>query len=111
MSQKRGQLREHLEKLASALYAMDCWDERMPPGHALASSQPFAVDTLELYQWLQWIFLPRMHELLDRELPLPASCGITPVAEEWLKMREFEQRQVNELLQCLAAIDELVEAL
>ncbi|WP_258876037.1 YqcC family protein, partial [Pseudomonas aeruginosa] len=27
---------------------------------ALASPEPFCVDTLALEQWLQWIFLPRM---------------------------------------------------
>jgi len=58
------------------------WDHEPPPAKALYSTQPFAIDTLSFDQWLQWVLLPRMHELLLRELPLPASCAIQPMAEE-----------------------------
>jgi len=58
------------------------WQEHSPTPEALASDQPFALDTLEFHQWLQFILLPRMHELVQQRLPLPAACTISPMAEE-----------------------------
>ena len=59
------------------------WDAEMISREALASVQPFAVDTMTFPQWLQFIFLPRMYFLLDQQLPLPVSCGIAPMAEQY----------------------------
>lgn len=58
------------------------WQNEPPSEEALASDQPFAVDTLQFHQWLQFILLPRMHALVTAHLPLPQSCGIAPMAEE-----------------------------
>lgn len=78
----RDELSLLLESLEKELRRQGRWDDTPPPPEALRSSQPFAVDTLSFDQWLQWILLPRMHELLVRQLPLPASCAIQPMAEE-----------------------------
>ena len=40
------------------------WERQSPPPEALASDQPFSVDTLTLPQWLQFIFLPTLYRLL-----------------------------------------------
>lgn len=61
------------------------WDEERPAPEALASTQPFAVDYLTLPQWLQFIFLPRMHELVEGKAQLPGRCGIAPMAEEYFR--------------------------
>ena len=63
------------------------WQSEMPSDDALASDQPFALDTMDFHQWLQFILLPRMHDLIDQRLPLPAACGISPIAEEVYKER------------------------
>lgn len=65
------------------LRQLDLWESEPPPAAALASTQPFCVDTLTLPQWLQFIFLPRMYQLLDAGAPLPGQCGIAPIAEEY----------------------------
>ncbi len=57
------------------------WESLPPPPEALASSVPFCHDTLEFAQWLQWVFLPRMRVLVEAGGPLPARCGIAPLAE------------------------------
>ena len=61
------------------------WDKVSPSAEALASNQPFCVDTLTLPQWLQFVFLPTMYRLLDAGEPLPDRCGITPMAEEYFR--------------------------
>ena len=57
------------------------WDAEEPDPAALASTQPFCIDTLSFPQWLQFMFLPRMRALLDADLPLPAQCAIAEMAE------------------------------
>lgn len=55
---------------------------RCPCGtDALASQEPFCVDTLEAAEWLQWVFLPRMHALLLCRAPLPQRMAIAPYIE------------------------------
>ena len=60
------------------------WDRCQPPADALLSSQPFCIDTLSFEQWLQWIFLPRMKQILEYKKPLPVKSGIFVYAQEQL---------------------------
>jgi len=60
------------------------WDRCQPPAGALLSSQPFCIDTLSFEQWLQWIFLPRMKQILEYKKPLPVKSGIFVYAQEQL---------------------------
>ncbi len=78
----RDRLRVLLDSLESELRLQGRWDSLSPPEGALRSTEPFAVDTLEFDQWLQWILLPRLNDLLLRQQPLPTSCAIEPMAEE-----------------------------
>ena len=57
------------------------WDAVEPAPEALASTQPFCIDTLSYPQWLQFVFLPRMRALLDAGQPLPPQCAIAEMAE------------------------------
>ncbi|WP_226648471.1 YqcC family protein [Microbulbifer variabilis] len=78
---------DQLLQLEAELRRMALWQEEIPTAEALASTEPFCVDTLTLPQWLQFIFLPRMHQLIEGEMPLPRQCGIAPIAEEFFKDR------------------------
>ncbi|WP_226702349.1 YqcC family protein [Microbulbifer elongatus] len=72
-----------LLELEAEMRALSLWDMEPPAPEALASTQPFCVDTLTFPQWLQFIFLPRMSRLVEMEQPLPQKCGIAPMAEEY----------------------------
>lgn len=78
----RDQLTDLLKDLEIELRSQGRWESRSPAEEALQSTQPFAVDTLSFDQWLQWMLLPRLHELLLTQMPLPGSCAIAPMAEE-----------------------------
>lgn len=91
--------------IEAELRQLRLWDEVPPDPRALTSSQPFAIDTLTLPQWLQFIFLPTMYRLIDAGAPLPTQCGITPMAEEYFRGREVA---INGLLDALERIDELL---
>ncbi|MCY1534818.1 tRNA pseudouridine synthase C [compost metagenome] len=58
------------------------WEEQAPSVEALASQEPFCVDSLAFEQWLQWIFLPRMKHMLESGAALPSVSGIQPMAEQ-----------------------------
>lgn len=82
-------IRQQLNDLQIALRLHQCWEEVPPPAEKLASTQPFAIDTLSATQWLQWIFLPRMHALLDANATLPKNFAISPYLEESLKSETY----------------------
>jgi uncharacterized protein YqcC (DUF446 family) len=77
-----GPLTDLLNEVEAELRSQGRWDTCPPPAAALASTQPFAVDFLTFDQWLQWILLPRLRELLATDAPLPTDCAIRPMAEE-----------------------------
>ena len=83
------------------------WDSVLPARDALNSTMPFAADTLEFYQWVQFLFLPRMHALIEQQLPLPGACGIAPMLEEYGRGRGT---QPTRLLQLFAQMDALLNA-
>ena len=64
------------------------WDAYQPPREALVSAQPFCFDTLRFEQWLQWIFLPRMKQILEHRKPLPRKSGILTYAQETLRKND-----------------------
>ena len=91
--------------IESELRQLALWDSEPPPAEALASQQPFAVDTLTLPQWLQWIFLPTMYRLVEAGDSLPPKCGITPMAEEYFRGGRLP---VRGLMTALERVDALL---
>lgn len=57
------------------------WGSMPPSDTALASIEPFCVDTMLFQDWLQFVFLPRMRLLLSNRDPLPNQCNIATMAE------------------------------
>ena len=87
------------------LRAIQLWDEQRPSTEALVSAEPFAIDKLSFNQWLQFIFLPRMAEIVEAGSGLPRNCSVAPMAEEFYKA---EQVDGESLIRQLAAIDALI---
>ena len=81
------------------------WSSVAPSAQALASVEPFAVDTLDFEQWLQWIFLPRMKTILENDLPLPNASGILAMAEMVYAQRPGQGIGLQRLL---AQFDQLI---
>ncbi|WP_284336134.1 YqcC family protein [Comamonas sp. NoAH] len=77
-------LRQQLQQLEAELRAASLWSTLPPSEEAMASVMPFMYDTLQIEEWLQWVFMPRLHALLDAEATLPSNCSVHPLAEhEW----------------------------
>ena len=69
--------------IEAELRRLDLWEQEPPSAAALASTEPFCVDTLSFTQWLQFVFIPRMYALLEMERLPPGRCEIRPLAEQY----------------------------
>ncbi|WP_237054881.1 YqcC family protein [Microbulbifer sediminum] len=105
MSNIHVEVADQLLQLEAELRRLGLWQAEAPPAEALASSQPFCVDTLTLPQWLQFIFIPRMAGLVEAGGPLPEKCGTAPIAEEFFRGRDDGGR----LIALLAEMDARLE--
>lgn len=101
----RTEVASTLIDIEAELRQLDLWD-REPPGQAaLASTEPFAFDTLTLPQWLQFIFLPTLYTMIEEQRSLPGACAITPMAEEFFRGSGLA---TGALLEALAQVDALL---
>ncbi|KFJ88517.1 hypothetical protein IJ23_04350 [Vibrio sp. OY15] len=97
------QLVDLLHQLEAQLREHNLWQYTMPSEQALQSAEPFAIDTLHPHEWLQWIFIARMHALVKNNQPLPRGFSLEPYFSEAWK----QEPQFAELLVTIRTIDEL----
>lgn len=82
----------------------DMWSDMPPSSNAMASTAPFACDSMPFEHWLQFIFIPKMQLLLDQQQPLPANIALTPMAQQMFA----GMPGVEAIVQCLQDIDSLL---
>jgi uncharacterized protein YqcC (DUF446 family) len=87
------------------LRLLELWQYESPSAEALASTQPFAIDTLNFPQWLQFIFIERMYFMLEQRAQLPGNCGIAPMAEQYFSVLSLNSAPIIAHLQ---KMDELL---
>ena len=92
-----------LRLIRDELQRLTLWQPSPPAAEAFLSEQPFALDTMQPYEWLQWIFIPRMQALIDANAELP-KFALHPYFEEAFKQQEID---VNDLLALIKQLDEL----
>ncbi len=76
-----------LDRLRETLVFMKLWEDEPPAPGAFESRLPFAADTMEFHQWLQWIFLPTLYVLMEKQQPLPSGSDVASMGEVWCQMR------------------------
>ena len=96
-------LADQLDALVVELQRLGLWDNAPPPATALASGAPFCHDTLAFHQWLQWLFIPRLRQMIAQRAPLPGTCNIAPMAELSYAEAVWDN---DELIELLRAIDQ-----
>ncbi|WP_437890455.1 YqcC family protein [Phytobacter sp. V91] len=74
-------VRQQLHLIETLLREHGQWQSVAPDASVFDSTQPFCMDTLEPFEWLQWVLIPRMHALLDGHHPLPGSFAVAPYYE------------------------------
>lgn len=100
MSEKHSQMAELLLDLEFSLRQLGLWSAERPGEEAMASQEPFCLDTLDFEEWLQFIFIERMSVVVEQGLPLPDRCGLAPMAEEYFRgSRHCPTRLIEKLEQ------------
>ncbi|QGX38784.1 YqcC family protein [Permianibacter aggregans] len=96
---------QYLDRLERRLQSEGLWSNEIPEPASFDSTMPFCVDTMTLPEWLQFVFLPRMQELIERRLPLPSRAGLHQYAEVY-----FQQQPGSypALIRLLAEIDAFI---
>ncbi|WP_346351836.1 YqcC family protein [Oceanimonas sp. AH20CE76] len=92
-----------LLSIEDELKALEWWQCEPPAVSALQSTQPFCLDTLSLPQWLQFVLLPRLHQMLQAGQPLPNRIAVYPMATECFKGVDENPAR---LLEVIAQLDE-----
>jgi len=97
-SSRRQLLLQLLNALEQELRLLNLWQRTAPSTQALSSSLPFAIDTLTFVQWLQFIFIDKMGQLLQLSLPLPESMSVLPMASEYFKGLPVNSANINAII-------------
>ncbi|RAU41380.1 MULTISPECIES: YqcC family protein [unclassified Pseudomonas] len=105
MDKRLPQVADQLLLIERELRVLGWWSDEPPSDDALASREPFCVDTLDFEQWLQWIFLPRMKIILEQDLALPNASGILEMAQMAYAGNARDTRHLQALL---AQFDQLI---
>ena len=100
---KERQLKSLIQLLEIAMAELGVWQATAPSEEAMNSQQPFALDTLQPHEWLQWVFIVRMKMILDSNQPIPSGFAIAPYFEECWKDRP----ELSLLIKKIKAIDEV----
>lgn len=69
-------------KLEQSLREAQLWSSFAPSQEALQSQLPFALDTMAFEQWLQFVFIPKMSDIINTKSILPVSLQLLPMAEQ-----------------------------
>ena len=96
---------EQLLLIERELRLQGWWEAQAPDAQALSSQLPFCVDTLAFEQWLQWIFLPRMKQMLEAGAELPSVSGIQSMAEQ---VYDGQPEKARTLIKLLGEFDQLI---
>ncbi|MFI3256432.1 MAG: YqcC family protein [Psittacicella sp.] len=85
-----------LQKLNSILREIDLYTFREPTEHDLSSTEPFGIDRLAPQEWLQWVFIEKMLEILEKKDSIPYFL-ISPYMEEALKDEAGFEKLITQL--------------
>ncbi|MDX1568877.1 MAG: YqcC family protein [Xanthomonadales bacterium] len=98
MSDRHEVARALLFEIRGELRGLGLWESQPPAGDALDSDVPFGFDRLQFNQWLQWVFLPRTHAVLDAGRDLPGKSDISPMAEWFCEEHDLPGDRLVELI-------------
>lgn len=71
---------EQLRLLANGLKVHGLWSKEVPSQEEMANTSPFSCEVMSFENWVQFIFIPKMEQLIISKSPLPSSISIAPMA-------------------------------
>ena len=96
-----------IEAIEAEMRRIGFWRDVPPPSEAFTFTQPFAMDTMTFTSWLQFIFIPRVQEIIAKKGTFPRSSQVSAQA-----VREFDGiDEASELVTMLSEFDTFIEEL
>lgn len=100
---KHHKLADSLLNLEKVMREVNVWQMPTPSAQALASQQPFCIDTMGFDQWLRFVMLARFKSMIAQGQTLPTHSNIAPMAEEFYKAQDAQTKVA--VVNALKALD------
>ena len=72
-----------LAEIETELAKLGLWDVPEPEANAFESVSPFFLDTMELHEWLRYVLIKKLRDLMAASGKLPEKAEIFPYAYEF----------------------------
>jgi uncharacterized protein YqcC (DUF446 family) len=96
---------EYADKIERELRRLNVWQTDPPQEAAFQSKRAFFGDTMSFYQWLQFVLIPRVRNVVAARGQFPPKSQIGAYA-----VRELDGcDEANELVTLLSAFDKFIE--
>ena len=100
------QAASYADRIERELRDMNAWQSEPLPDEAYESETAFFADTMTLYQWLQFVLLPRVREIIELRGEFPGESSVGAYA-----IRELDGcDEAAALVAALCQFDSFVEA-
>jgi len=97
---------QHADRIEGELRRMDVWSSEPPPPEAFQSRVAFFGDTMSFYQWLQFVLLARVRDVVANRGAFPRSSSVGAYA-----VRELDGcDEAADLIRLLSEFDAFIEA-
>jgi uncharacterized protein YqcC (DUF446 family) len=102
---KHAQVAVMVDRIETEMRAIQLWQHEALEPSSYAFSQAFAMDTMTFSQWLQFVFIARVREIISAHGSFPAHSMVAAQA-----VREYDGLpEASRLLSLLGQFDALIE--
>lgn len=98
------QLEEKILEIEEEMKKIGTWEIQAPAPEAYENMGAFGGRTMAFEQWIRYVFIPRVREVIKDRAPLPPSSSVGSYA-----VREFDGRpETDRLIHILIEFDRLI---
>jgi len=99
-------VKQRIDEIEAEMKRIGYWSDEPLPPEAYNFHRAFAMDTMAFSQWLQFVFVPRVQELVESGGPFPGRSQVGAQA-----VREFDGAdEANPLIGLLGEFDRYIES-
>ena len=96
---------EYADKIEQELRRLNAWQSEPLPEAAYRSTRPFGGDTMSFHQWLQFVLIPRVRDIIANRGTFPPQSRVGAYA-----VRELDgDHEAGELISLLSKFDRFIE--